>query len=209
MRNILPIVNMPPLGSQSGTQMVPRVPDRQLLDRSGLFQIRWVSYPADLSDLSPLQFALSIEQALSIQPRTWNRKRCQEQRRGVACLCYSQTKIEKMEKQCFIYLILYCWLRVINGQGQGQQPPSYTPVEKGWSVWQAMTGQPQTATHLFNEWQGRDQPMAGSNFVSLPYVAGNSNGARPDYSIHYRARPYPRTLHARIPCKTTSSKKSL
>ena len=70
-------------------------------------------------------------------------------------------------------------------QGQGQEAPSYTPVQKGWSVWKASIHQPQTATQLFNEWQGRDQPLAGSNFVSLPYVAGNSNG-RPEV---YDAKP--------------------
>lgn len=86
-----------------------------------------------------------------------------------------------MAKPALIFSLLYCFIRSINGQGQGQQAPSYTPIEKGWSVWKAMIGQPQTSTNLFNEWQGRDQPLAGSNFVSLPYVAGNSNGETQKY----------------------------
>jgi hypothetical protein len=73
-------------------------------------------------------------------------------------------------------IVLGTCLGLAWAQGQGQEAPSYTPVQKGWSVWQASIHQPQTATQLFNEWQGRNQPLAGSNFVSLPYVAGNSYG---------------------------------
>lgn len=61
-------------------------------------------------------------------------------------------------------------------QGQGQQPPSYMPVTRGWSVFKAWQGESQETTQRVNKWLGRNNPLAGSNFVSLPYDAGNSNG---------------------------------
>jgi hypothetical protein len=79
---------------------------------------------------------------------------------------------------------LLCVLaHTVLGQGQGQQPPSYMPVTRGWSVLKAWQGESQATDQRVNPWLGRNNPLAGSNFVSLPYDAGNSNGANKSHCI--------------------------